>query len=332
VTTSEPVALDRGRTEDWGRRVLIALGATASAARTTVEHLLEAEDSGHPSHGVRMLVSIADAAERGDLDPAARPALDCAGGIARIDGRRGLGPPIGHLAAARAVDLARRNGTSAVAVRESGTLGRLAPYAAWAAASGCALLVFASDGGANQSVVPHGGIDGRLSTNPIAFGFPRPTPPHLVLDMATSACALGTLAALREAGEPLPEHALLDADRELLLPMAGHKGFGLGLLVEALAGALTGAGVVQHEPPTETQGALFVAIDVNALRPLASAAQDLEDAITWVRSARLAGAEAIRIPGEHRGAATDPVAVPAGVWTRMMRLGAKLGVAVPDPT
>ena len=101
-------------------------------------------------------------------------------------------------------------------------MGRLAPYADVAADGGCATFICANDSGATQHVVPAGGADGRLSTNPIAFGFPRPARPHLIVDMATSAYAHGTLAALTEAGRPLPEDAFVPGRPDLMVPMAGY--------------------------------------------------------------------------------------------------------------
>jgi uncharacterized oxidoreductase len=328
-----PVTLARAVAATWGLQLLAALGADGPAATETIEHLLLAEDAGHPSHGLRMLRSIAEAVEQGHLDPAATPVVEMvSGSVARIDGRLGLGPPIGRFATAEAVRLAKIHGTSAVAVRAAGHMGRLAPYAELAAARGCVLFVCANDGGANQHVVPAGGQEGRLSTNPIAFGIPRRTPPHLVVDMATSAYAHGTLDALGEAGRPSPDDALLAGGDGLLLPLGGHKGFALGLVVEALAGALTGAGVVSAVEPPESQGALMVAIDVAAFGSPKRATQDVEAAIAWVRTSASLDGKPIRIPGENRtGSAGGKVAIASRLWDLLVELSDRLGVRPPDP-
>jgi LDH2 family malate/lactate/ureidoglycolate dehydrogenase len=328
---TDSVKVGRTLAAAWGVQLLTALGADIPAATQTIDHLLAAEDAGHPSHGLRMLVSIAAAVEQGHLDPGATPVVETtSGSAARIDGRRGLGPPIGLLATEEAIRLARIHGTSAVSVRAAGHMGRLAPYADAAAAGGCALFMCANDGGANQHVVPTGGEEGRLSTNPIAFGFPRPEPPHLIVDMATSAYAHGTLGALSEAGRPLPDDAFVPGADDLMLPMAGYKGFALGLVVEALAGALTGAGVVRDDPPPTSQGALLVAVDVAALASPEAATRDLEAAIVWVRSAASADAEPIRIPGENRVAgAGEEVAIAARLWRMLVELSNNLAVPLP---
>lgn len=333
ASMQEPVRLSRASVAEWGQELLMALGAAAPAAQQTIDHLLAAEDAGHPSHGVRMLVSIAAAVASGSVDPAAEPVVETtSGSVSRVDGRRGLGPPTGALATAEAVRLARAHGTGAVAVRFAGHMGRLAPYAQAGAVAGCVLVICANDAGANQHVVPAGGVAGRLSTNPIAFGVPRAAPPHLVVDMATSVLAHGTLAALNEAGLPRPGDALLPGSDRLLVPMAGYKGFALGLVVEALAGALTGAGVVRGDPPAESQGALLIALDVGALDSLESVTQELEVAIDWVRSASPAGAPPIRIPGEHHVAGGGAeVSVAGPVYRSLLELSRGLAIRSPEP-
>lgn len=327
----QAIRVERASAAQWGEAVLRALGAAPRGARQTIDHLLAAEDAGHPSHGLRMLVSIATAVRSGHLDPAATPVVEMSrGSVARIDGCRGLGPPAGLLATGEAMRLARVHGVSTVAVRDAGHMGRLAPYADLAADGRCATFICANDGGASQHVVPAGGSDGRLSTNPIAFGFPRRARPHLIVDMATSAYAHGTLAALTEAGRPVPDGAFVPGQTQLMVPMAGHKGFALALVVEALAGVLTGAGVVREDPPPESQGALIVAIEVAALVPPEAATSDLEAAIAWVRSASSAEGEPIRIPGEYRvpGAGTV-LAIPARLWTQLVALSRDLDVSPP---
>jgi uncharacterized oxidoreductase len=333
LASHEPVTLARPAVAEWGSRLFTALGADRSVAAGTIEHLLEAEDAGHPSHGLRMVRSIAAEVEQGHLDPAATPVVESeTGSVCRIDGRLGIGPPIGRFATDAAIRLARGHGAGAVAVRASGHMGRLAPFAERAAAAGCVSFICANDGGANQGVVPPGGLEGRLSTNPFAFGIPRVRPPHLVIDMATSVYAHGTIAALGEAGLQQPDDALLAGDNGLMLPLGGHKGFALGLVVEALAGALTGAGVVAEVEPPESQGALLFAIDVASIGSAADAARDVDAAIAWVRSAPTLDGSPVRIPGESRaaGAGTE-VTVTAGLWNELEAISDRLGVRAPDP-
>jgi hydroxycarboxylate dehydrogenase B len=115
--------------------------------------------------------------------------------------------------------------------------------------------------------------------------------------------------------------------------MAGYKGFALAVIVEALAGALTGAGVVGDPPPAESQGALVVAIDVAAITDAGRASADLERALAWIRSAPSAGDGPVRIPGEATTArAGDAVAVAPGLWTKLIELSRGLGIDPPPHT
>src|SRR5262249_31025708 len=162
------------------------------------------------------------------------------------------------------------HGVAAVALRRAGHAGRLADWA-WELAERSMLgLVFANDSGGNHVVVPHGAREPRLSTNPVAVGIPRAAGPHLVLDLATSTVAAGTLAARRTAGEPVEAGWL---EGEWLRPMAGHKGFALALAVDVLAGFLSGAGVAgQGDPAGDYQGMLLLALDLERFGGAAAAA------------------------------------------------------------
>jgi LDH2 family malate/lactate/ureidoglycolate dehydrogenase len=250
--------------------------------------------------------------------------------VSRIDGRWALGPVVGLFATGEAIRLAHEHGSSAVAVHSSGHMGRLAPFAAAAASAGCALFMAANDGGNNQHVAPPHGRFGRLGTNPLAIGVPRPAPPHLVVDMATSVIAHGAIAALADAGELPPATARAADGSDLLAPMAAYKGFALGLAVEALSGAVTGAGVVRSDPGPDAQGALLMAVDVSRIRSIDAVVRDVETALDWVRSAGSPSGPPIRIPGESTVADSGCVTIARPVWDSLTELSDGLGVAIPS--
>jgi LDH2 family malate/lactate/ureidoglycolate dehydrogenase len=104
------------------------------------------------------------------------------------------------------------------------------------------------------------------------------------------------------------------------------------LVVEALAGALTGAGVVSEVEPPESQGALIMAIDIAAFGSPADSTRDLDAAITWIRTSPSSDGKPIRIPGENRndGAGAE-VSIAAGLWDLLVELSDRLGVHAPDP-
>ena len=243
----------------FARDVAERMGARAADAERVAELLVRAEVGGHPSHGLRRLVQYAEGWREGTIVPSARAeVVRDEGATLTVDGRHALGQAVCTFAADLAAGRALEHGVAAVAVRHSGHCGRLADYADRACEHGAALLAFANDSGAEQTVAPPGGLAARLSTNPIAAGIPRVRPPHLVVDLATSVAAFGKVRVLQDAGRPVPEAWMRDG---LLQPLGGAKGFALALLVEALAGVVSGAGAVSADPGPDDQGLFLLAFD-----------------------------------------------------------------------
>jgi len=212
-----------------------------------------------------------------------------------LDGRWALGQVVCTLAADLAARRALEHGVAAVAVRHSGHAGRLADYADRACGHGAAVLLFANDSGAAQGVAPPGALEARLSTNPLAGGVPRARAPHLVIDLSTSVVAHGKVRVLEDAGEPVPEAWARDG---LLQPLGGAKGFALALLVEALAGVVSGAGASSANPGPDDQGVFMLAFDPARFGQPAELAGRLDAMLAYVLAAPLApGAEPLRAPG-----------------------------------
>jgi uncharacterized oxidoreductase len=250
-----------------------------------------------------------------------------------------------------AVERARRHGVAVVTVRRSNHVGRLADFAEQAAEAGLVGLVFANDSGALQRVAPYGAIDGRLSTNPLAFGIPRRSPPHLVVDISTSVVAAGKLRAALAAGEAVPEGWVQDetgqgttdpavafgAREGTILPMGGHKGYALGLVVEVLAGVLSGAGASRPEPGPDLQGVCMLAVDVARFLPLDQFVREVEAVVGWVKTARpREGVTEVLVPGENgwrtmarRRAEGIPIA--GSTWARIVAIAREVGAEVPEP-
>jgi hydroxycarboxylate dehydrogenase B len=280
----------------FARDVAERIGASPGDAERTAELLVRAEVNGHPSHGLRRLVQYAEATRAGTIVPSARAEIvRDEGSTVTVDGHHALGQVVCTLATDLAVERAREHGVAAVAVRRSGHCGRLADYADRACGQGVVLLAFANDSGAEQTVAPPGGLAARLSTNPLAAGVPRPEPPHLVIDLATSVAAFGKVRVLQEAGQPVPEEWMRGG---LLQPLGGAKGFALALLVEALAGVVSGAGAVSADPGPDDQGIFLLAFDPARFGEPAGLAERVESMLGYVTDVpREPGAEQLRIPG-----------------------------------
>jgi LDH2 family malate/lactate/ureidoglycolate dehydrogenase len=320
----------------FGTAVVSQMGAAPADAAFVADVIVASDLAGHESHGMRRLPEYVDRWRSGRLDAAARPVVELdAGAVVRLHGRRAFG----HVAVRDQTDLAvaraREHGVAAVALYRANHAGRYADFCERAAAAGAAILFFVNDAGGEQDVAPPGGLEPRLATNPIAAGVPRERSPHLVLDMATSVIARGRLAEWTDRNEPIPAEWVTPSGA--IRPAAGYKGFGLALVVEALAGALTGAGTVSAHPPNDDQGVLAIAIDVGRLRPLDAFAREVDAMLGYVRSVPLEdGAEPVRAPGES-GARTAVERAERGVpvqpftWARLLRLARDLDVPPPEP-
>ncbi len=337
--------------ERFGTEVFVGLGAPREEAAWVSTLLVRSNLMGHDSHGVLRIPQYVDAIREGQIRPGEPPAVEERGPTTLVvDGRLGFGQVVAREAMSLAVARARAHGVAAVAIRRANHIGRLADFAEQAAAAGVVGLVFANDSGALQRVAPAGGLEGRLSTNPFAVGVPRRAPPHLVVDMSTSVVASGKLRAARDAGERVPEGWVQDAmgrpstDPNIpfadppgtILPMAGHKGYALALVVEVLAGVLSGAGFVQAgDSGPDYQGVFAVAVDVGRFLPLDRFVADVEAMLAHVKSARpRPGVPEILVPGEHawqealrRKAEGIPLA--AGTWEGLRAIAREVGVGEP---
>jgi uncharacterized oxidoreductase len=285
-----------GAAVSFARALTERIGARPADAARTAELLVRAEVGGHPSHGLRRLVQYAHGWREGTIAPSATAEVVRDGGsTVTIDGHAALGQVVATLAADLAAERALVHGTAAVAVRRSAHCGRLADHADRACDHGVAVLLFANDAGAAQTVAPPGALAARLSTNPLAAGVPRAGQPHLIIDLATSVAAFGKVRVLEDAGRPVPEEWMRDG---LLQPLGGAKGFALALLVEALAGVVTGAGASSAAPGPDDQGIFLLAFDPARFGAPGELAERLEAMLAYVLDVPLeAGAEPLRVPG-----------------------------------
>ena len=229
------------------REVLIANGARAKDAAIVAEGLVWANLRGGDGHGVSRLPRYLNIIAHGEIDTKAEPTLshDRAATFV-LDCHHGFGPVAVMQAAALAVERAKKAGVCFGLVRETTHTGAIGRYAQWIAQQGCAAILM----GAGPTLMAyHGTRVASLSTSPIAIAVPSGNGP-ILLDMASSAIANGKILQARNTGEALPEGTVLTADgepttdpkkAEILLPLGGPKGSGLGLMFEMLASVLASA-------------------------------------------------------------------------------------------
>jgi L-lactate dehydrogenase len=234
-----------------------AAGLGPAQAGAVAEVLLEGDLMGHDTHGLALLAPYLDSLAAGDMRGEGEPEVTSATPVvAHWDGRKLPGPWLTRRAIAEASKAASVFGLGAVSIARSHHIGCLAAYGPPVAAAGHILLLMCSDP-ATASVAPWGGTRRIITPNPIAAAWPTPEGP-VVLDISMSITTNGMTARRRAEGTRFPGRWLLDAAGEptddpnaffaggTLLPLggleAGHKGFALGLLVEALTSGLAGHG------------------------------------------------------------------------------------------
>jgi LDH2 family malate/lactate/ureidoglycolate dehydrogenase len=340
------------RLEELTVALLRALGANDLESNLVGRHLVEANLVGADSHGVIRIPQYAEAIRRG------RVVLGAEARIVRethssalIDGNHGFGQVVGHRAMSLAVEKAGVNAVGAVAAFNCGHTGRLASYTQMAADRQMIGIMMVNAGGAGQRVAPFGGIERRLATNPISFAAPTGTDRHIVLDMATSVAPEGKARELLSRGDQVPPGWMIDArgnatqDPEdlygpgggALLPLGGpvgHKGFGLAVMVDLLAGGLSTAGCVRADAPPEpsSDGVLAMAIDISHFTPVGEFHRRVGAVIRHIKSSIPAeGFEEVLIPGEPEDRIKakrlrSGIPVDEGAWHQIEMIAQELGI------
>jgi len=302
-------------------RVLEAAGVADADARTTADVLVTTDAWGVFTHGTKLLRGYLRRLQAGGLRPAGRPRIAAEGGAwATVDGDSSLGMVASVFAMNVAIAKARQQGIAYVGVRDSCHFGAAGYYAWLAAEAGLVGLSMAND---TPSVAAPGSRGAVTGSNPIAYAFPVGGRRPVILDMSTATVAGGKVYAAREAGRPIPEGWLIDPEglpttdsslypgRATLTPAAGHKGYGLALLIEVLAGVLTGANItwqvgswIASDPSRPTfHGAAFLAIDIEVLMPRARYDERIRALVDEIHAAPVAdGAHPLVLPGEHEWA------------------------------
>jgi uncharacterized oxidoreductase len=292
-------------------------GSEPDEAAAIADHLIDANLTGHDSHGVIRVAPYLQLLRNGGIlaNRHARIARD-AGPLLTIDGQQGYGIAIASEATAIGIERAKQHGVAVIGIGNASHMGRIGAWAEQAAAEGLLSLNFVNSTGYGILVAPYGGSDRRLSVNPIAMGVPRPGQEPIIHDMSTGIIAAGKVRVAQNKGELVPEGCLIDgrgrptrdpaalfADPPgALLTVGGHKGYGLSIFCEVLAGALTGGGSSHPENPDARRlvnNMLSILIDPERMAGMDAMAGDLARLESWVKTSPPTepGGE-ILLPGE----------------------------------
>jgi len=320
------------------------------------ENLVEANLTGHDSHGVIRVPRYVEYLERG-VQVANRELVTLVddGPLVLVDGQYGMGQTVGPLAVSLGCDRAEAHGLSIVALRKAGHLGRIGAFAETAATRGLVSMHLVNVA-SSQLVAPFGSRDRRMGTNPLAFGVPRPDGPPVIHDFATSIVAEGKTAVALAGGASVPDDALVGPDGltgdpsvlyrfvdgqrpdpnggpGALRAMGEHKGSGLSVMCELLAGALTGTGTSGPGDYLRfANGMLSIYLDPARVDPDDTFAAGVTDYIDWFLAAepiepggtvKLPG-DAERIRAEERE--TNGLELPVDLWNSIVAAAEHVGV------
>lgn len=332
-------------------------GLEPPIAQTVAEILVEADLLGYDTHGLQFVPVYLGAIEAGRTTTSGEPAvLKDRGHVLMLDGRGLPGQWVTAWALERAVERVAQHGLVAVTIRGAQNISCLATYVARAAGRGLMALLMASAPG-SAAVAPHGGRAGRTSTNPIALAVPTDGHPILV-DTSSAASSNRQVERARREGRPLARPVLVSADGRpttdpealysdppgAILPGGGvdygHKGYAMGLMVEAFTSGLIGWG--RADRPAGSAGGAGNSVYLQVMDPdtfggraalqreagfLAAACRDTPP---------LAGGPPVRVPGDRAFALrarqlAEGVALHPEIMPRLEPLLAKYGVALPPP-
>lgn len=321
-------------------RALRATGVSAADADVTADALVSTDMLGVFTHGTKLLAGYLRKLQGGGYGISAVPQIEREGPAwAIVDGNSALGQVGSTFAVQTAIRKAKQLGMAFVSLKNTGHIGAAGHYAWLASKVGCLAMVTGND---IPSVVAPGATTAVLGSNPLAYAIPTGGDPVL-LDMATAAVAGGKIYAAHQRGEPIPPTWLIGRDGQpttdgtlyphaaALAPMAGHKGYGLGLWCEVLSAIIPGGAMTwqvgswMFDPPSQPSwhNASFLVADVDAMTDRAAFNSRMKALIDEIHAAPTAeGVKSVLVPGERefanaRDAALNGIPLPDDVLAKL---------------
>jgi uncharacterized oxidoreductase len=330
--------------------IFSALGANQAVSTQVAQSLVEANLTGHDSHGVIRVPWYVRAAQEGQYHPnaeitvvresAATALLDCGYTYGQVSATAGM---------KLAIEKARQHDIGMVVLQHTGHIGRLGEYVTTAAQAGMMGTIYSNGSRPGGLVAPYGGIARRLGANPIAWGIPGAggedpiASQPVFLDYATSVCAQGKIAVARDEGKSLPEGWLLDKhgnpttdpneqfDDGVMLPFGKHKGYCMASLIELACAGIAGCDFPLMDPYHYDQGTIMYCVHIEAFQPLEDFRAKVAEFRTKVKDTPLApGVDEILIPGEKewrtkQAREREGIPLPERTWESIGEAAASVG-------
>ncbi|KAB2872024.1 MAG: malate/lactate/ureidoglycolate dehydrogenase [Bauldia sp.] len=350
------VTIKADRLADLVRDIFLAAGCSREEAGRIGKYLVEANLTGHDSHGVQRVPRYLQWKREGFIkaDREVRIVSETPV-LAVLDGQHGFGQTVAPLAVAKGIAMCKAMGLSAVTLRNAGHVGRVGDWAEMAAAEGLISIHFVNAAG-SVLVAPFGAIERRFSTAPYCVGIPREGAAPIVLDFATSLVAEGKVLNASFGGKKIPDNALIAPDGTMsgdphvlyggfqptgpreyrqgkgaMRAMGEHKGSGLALVVELLGGALSGTGAAQLGK-TFANGMFSIYVDPKCFDTEGLFAPEVARFVGWVKEAKpIDPKEEVMVPGEPEARMkakrlTEGVPLPDATWMAIVEAAIATGV------
>lgn len=330
-------------------------GVPREDAAIVAANLVGANLRGHDSHGVMRIPQYLGFLDRGEYRLGVELIVEReTPAVVVCDAQWGLGQVQAHRLLDRMLPRAKDLGVCAGAMRNCGHIGRLGEYAERVAAEEMILLATVNNDGSGQRVAPPGGIEPRLGTNPLCVAVPTTSDlAPIVLDFGTSVAAEGKVRVHQISGRPVPDGWLLDSSGQptndpsviygsppgTILPLGGqqaYKGFGLGMILDLLAGGLSGGRCSYADaPPPRGNDVFFLVLDPALFVGADRLMRQADDLAAYIRATPCAsGVSSILLPGDPERStwekrSRDGIPLDDNHWDKLLNLAAKLEVRAP---
>ena len=325
-------------------------GVPRDEAAIIAQLLVASNLAGHDSHGVLRIPQYMGLIASGLIQPGAPMEVERESpSHALINGNWGFGHVVAQKAMLLAIEKAKSSTISAISVYNCNHIGRIGSYPMLAAEAGMVGITMVNAGGTALYVTPFGGRDGRLATNPIAIATPTREGQPILLDITSSVVAQGKIRVALNRGESVPLGWLMNSEGEptqdpqdlmasppgALLPLGGivgHKGYALGLMIDILGGALSGAGCSGSGNTRLQNGVLMIVLDIAKFTPLDEFYEHVDGLVAHVKASPTApGFDEILTPGEIEARQTEHrlragIPIDDETWRQIQETAAEVGI------
>ena len=297
-------------------KAMLKAGMYQNDAEITAKVLVTTDTWGTFTHGTKQLRKLLKNFRDGRMNPKAIPELIKEGvGWALYDGHRAMPMVSSVMAMETAISKAKETGIAYSVVKNSGHYGAAGYYANMAAEKD---MFGISITNVDPCMMVPGSKEAILGTNPIAYAAPAGEEKPVLLDIATSIVAASKIFKARDLSQSIPNNWLIDKNGipttdptgypavGAIMPMAGHKGYGIALMIEILTGILSGGAFAKDVPcwvlessEPVNQSHTFIVIDINPIMPIKTFKQRMDNLINMIKtSAKADGTDRIFLPGE----------------------------------